>query len=97
MRTRHASLILGVQRRDKRVIQYAQAPIAPGSKRCIRLGNGGSISRVDGVTLGGGDISFLMDLQPEALGRHPALRVKDGRRSIAVDLERTASSVAAII
>jgi hypothetical protein len=77
------------------VIEYAQAPIAPGSQRCVRLADGGRVERAEGMPLGASDVSFIFDVQLECSGRHPVLRHADERRAIGFDLERRPAGVTA--
>jgi hypothetical protein len=73
--------------------ELAQAPIAPGSQRCVRLADGGSVDRKEGLDLGEGGISFLVDTQLERSGRHPVIRSRHGSRSVGFDLERSAEQI----
>lgn len=77
------------------VIEYAQAPIAPGSRRCVRFSGG---ARADGerdLKLGLGDVSFLVDVQLESTGRHPVFRHRSAGRAIGLDLDRRPEGVTA--
>lgn len=69
-------------------IWHAQAPIAPGSERCVRLAGGGRMEVREGVPLGTGDISFLVDSQLESSGVHPVIRWEAAGRAFRFDLER---------
>lgn len=77
------------------VIEYAQAPIAPGSQRCVRLSDGGRIEREDGMAFDSNDVSFLVDLQLEHSGRHPVLRHVGDGRALGFDLERHSTGITA--
>ena len=77
------------------MIEYAQAPIAPGSQRCVRLADGGRIEWEEGIRLGASDVSFILDVQLECSGRHPVLRHADEHRAIGFDLERSPAGVTA--
>lgn len=77
------------------MIEYAQAPIAPGSQRCVRLADGGHIEWEKGIRLGASDVSFILDVQLECSGRHPVLRHTDEHRAIGFDLERHRDGVTA--
>lgn len=77
------------------MIQLAQAPIAPGSERCVRLAEGGCVEIKEGLSLGEGDFSFLVDVQLECSGRHPVLRNAHAGRTMGLDLERRTAAVTA--
>jgi hypothetical protein len=77
------------------MIEYAQAPIAPGSQRCVRLADGGRVEREEGLGLGATDVSFIVDTQLECSGRHPVLRYADEHRAFGFDLERRPADITA--
>lgn len=77
------------------MFELAQAPIAPGSGRCVRLADGGCVERLEGLPLGSGNVSFVVDVQLEGSGRHPVLRHEESGRVIGLDLDRQADATTA--
>lgn len=72
-------------------VQHAQAPIAPGSSRCVRLWNGASVERTeDGPEILSNEVSILVDAQPECDGLHPLIRWsdQDDQRALRLELKR---------
>jgi hypothetical protein len=78
------------------VYELAQAPIAPGSERCVRLADGGFVGRTEGLEPSESVDSFLVDTQLEALGRHPVLRLMQATRTIGFDLDRHPGGVSGL-
>ena len=68
-------------------IQYAQAPIAPGTERCMRLWDGAQVELTEDVPGISDEISILIDAQPECEGIHPLLRWSDPDAGRALGLE----------
>jgi hypothetical protein len=74
----------------------AQAPIAPGSERGVRLANGGCVERLEGVPLEE-TATFLVDIQLEASGIHPVYRLEQNGLAYGLDVERRGSYITAHI